>query len=415
MTACHYPCAKCGKIHHWQRSHHHNRQRYCSARCKTAVMAREAKAIDPNDTTSMTKTQNTADNASGIPLTGEIVDGAVSDMSDAVKDFGARFRGAWAGAVEGILRSGAILAEAKEALPHGAWERFVAEELPFGVRTARRLMHIARSPNMTPYVELLGQIDSPKRQIGPSGSDLAATLPPSWRTLYDLSVLPPKLFNDIVAAGAVHATSTRADIKTALAALDRPDTTSALAVAAAATGDHAGYGAILADPPWRFETRGRGGDRMADNHYPTMTFEDICALPVADLAAPDCALFLWITTEQLMRGQEVMAAWGFAYKTVGFVWRKTSGPMGLGYWTRKQTELCLLGTRGKPRRQGQDVEDIIEAPRGRHSAKPEDQYGRIERLVAGPYLELFARRARPGWDAWGNEPDAGSAPDGEQP
>lgn len=345
--------------------------------------------------TGMTMSDDTTARTDAI--TGEILDGALQqDMTAEITEFGTQFRQTWSQAVEGILRSGAVLAQAKDALAHGAWERFVEQELPIGSRTARRLIAIHRSKNINDL-----------RLNRTHGSDL----PPSWRTLYDLAVLPKDDFHGLLAAGQITPEMRRTDIKRAVAALSRPDTRAELSEVVAVQPKD-GYGAILADPPWRFETRGRGGDRMADHHYPTLSFEDICALPVADLAAPDCALFLWITTEQLMRGQDVMASWGFAYKTVAFVWRKTSGPMGLGYWTRKQTELCLLGVRGQPRRMGADVEDIIEAPRAGHSAKPEEQYARIERLVAGPYVELFARDARRGWDAWGNELDAGSNPTG---
>jgi N6-adenosine-specific RNA methylase IME4 len=100
-------------------------------------------------------------------------------------------------------------------------------------------------------------------------------------------------------------------------------------------------------------------------------------------------------------------AWGFEFKTCAFVWVKSKlggyPHVGMGYWTRKQTEQCWLFTRGKPKRIGKGVEQLIHCPRGAHSAKPDLQYDAIERLVGGPRLELFARSARPGWSAWGNE------------
>src|SRR4029079_10775122 len=112
-----------------------------------------------------------------------------------------------------------------------------------------------------------------------------------------------------------------------------------------------------------------------------------------------------------------ITAWGFAYKTGGFVWAKAHAGqiemfqdevqplMGTGYWTRANTEVCLLATRGKPKRLNADVRQAIIAPRREHSRKPDGIHERIERLVAGPYLELFARQRRPGWDCWGNEVD----------
>jgi N6-adenosine-specific RNA methylase IME4 len=169
------------------------------------------------------------------------------------------------------------------------------------------------------------------------------------------------------------------------------------------------YGVIYADPPWRFEVWSDGGkDRSAENHYPTMTFDQIAALPVDDLAAPDCALFLWAVMPQLAEALTLIEAWGFTYKTCGFNWVKTNGDgspaMGMGYWTRSNAEICLLATRGQPKRLAADVRQVVLAPRGAHSAKPDRIAADIERLVAGPYVELFRRgEARPGWDAWGNE------------
>ena len=114
------------------------------------------------------------------------------------------------------------------------------------------------------------------------------------------------------------------------------------------------YGAILADPPWAFETWSTGGltFRSAEHHYDTQSKDWMKSLPVADLAAKDCVLFLWVVDSHLAEGLELMRCWGFEYKTRAFVWVKTcrSDParprMGLGYWTRKQSELCIMGTRG---------------------------------------------------------------------
>lgn len=195
-----------------------------------------------------------------------------------------------------------------------------------------------------------------------------------------------------------------------------------------------GFGAILADPAWRFATyskagRGRcpdGQSRAAqrqnrpENHYATMALDEIKALPVRESAARDCVLMLWCVDPMVPQALEVGAAWGFTFKTVGFVWaklRRTASrrhllhdepdhklfPIGTGYWTRANPELCLLFTRGKPKRVSAAERKLIVAPRREHSRKPDEQYERIERLVAGLYLELFARDQRPGWTAWGNE------------
>jgi N6-adenosine-specific RNA methylase IME4 len=192
------------------------------------------------------------------------------------------------------------------------------------------------------------------------------------------------------------------------------------------------YGAILADPPWRFSTySARGKDRAAERWYDCMSLDDICAMGVGQYAARDCVLFLWVTDPFLREAFRVIDAWGFKYKTVGFYWvkenwvelsatekrangwsrdmtaRKQVNPIGTGYWTRANPEQCLLATRGSPRRLNADVRKLIIAPRREHSRKPDEVYPRIERLCSGPYLELFARGRRPGWDALGDEVDAG--------
>jgi N6-adenosine-specific RNA methylase IME4 len=169
------------------------------------------------------------------------------------------------------------------------------------------------------------------------------------------------------------------------------------------------YGTILVDPPWHWQARSpRGEGRSAARHYDVMSFTDLCALPVADLAARDCALFLWATDPLLPRAIELIEAWGFVYKTVGFVWVKTNAVdggffTGMGFWTRANAELCLLATRGRPQRLAKDVRRLVIAPRREHSRKPDQVRERIERLVPGPRVELFARSSAPCWDSWGDE------------
>ena len=178
-----------------------------------------------------------------------------------------------------------------------------------------------------------------------------------------------------------------------------------------------GYRVIYADPPWSFATYSdKGKGRSAEAHYDCMPLAAIKALPVRELAAEDAILLLWATDPLLPRAFEVIEAWGFAYKTVGFYWVKLNrgrggGPAfteadfftGLGFWTRANPEPCLLATRGRPKRRAGDVRRLLVAPRREHSRKPDEAYGRIEALADGPYLELFARGSRPGWDGWGRE------------
>ena len=172
------------------------------------------------------------------------------------------------------------------------------------------------------------------------------------------------------------------------------------------------FGAILADAPWSFRTWSKTRQTRAAD-YDVMDVENIKSLPVVDLAADDCVLFLWAISPMLPQALTVMDAWRFTFKSVAFYWAKTTPKTdsswapkwhcGLGYWTRANAELCLLGTRGKPKRLSKSVQQLIVAPRREHSRKPDEIHDRIERLVAGPYLELFARQTRPGWSAWGNE------------
>lgn len=182
------------------------------------------------------------------------------------------------------------------------------------------------------------------------------------------------------------------------------------------------FGAILADPPWAFRTfsgENMTPHRCAEDHYRTLTLEQLAALPVGEFAAKDCALFMWLVGSHLAEGIELARAWGFEFKTDAFYWLKqrmidadqvnmftgdiAEPRISFGYWTRKQVEPCWLFTRGNPRRRSASVRQAIIAPRREHSRKPDEQYARIEALVGGPYLELFARTVRPGWNVWGNE------------
>ncbi|MGH6851358.1 MAG: MT-A70 family methyltransferase [Methylocella sp.] len=172
------------------------------------------------------------------------------------------------------------------------------------------------------------------------------------------------------------------------------------------------YGVIYADPPWSFRNwSAKGTGRNAISHYDCLDPAALAALPVADLAADDCVLFLWAIDPLLPRALDLIRAWGFEYKTVGFYWVKlNSAPKhdadyftGLGYWTRANPEQCLMATRGKPPRKAKNVRRLVVEKRRQHSRKPDCVRERIEALVDGPYLELFARETKPGWDCWGDQ------------
>jgi N6-adenosine-specific RNA methylase IME4 len=179
------------------------------------------------------------------------------------------------------------------------------------------------------------------------------------------------------------------------------------------------YKVICADPPWTFGTYShKGKGRSPEAYYDCLSVDAIAALPVREWAARDCVLFLWTTDPLLEKAFAVIRAWGFTYKTVGFYWAKLnkSGPRlvyddgsfftGLGFWTRANPEPCLLATRGHPRRRSAGVRKLVVSPRREHSRKPEEVYERIEALCEGPYLEMFARSPRRGWDSWGLETGA---------
>lgn len=176
------------------------------------------------------------------------------------------------------------------------------------------------------------------------------------------------------------------------------------------------YDVIYADPPWRYQDKKCNG--ACALHYDTMKIQDIKDLPVKELAAKDCVIFMWITYPMLKEGIELMEAWGFKYKTIGFQWiklNKKNGQkfFGLGRWTRGNTEACFIGVRGKPSRKSNSVSQIIEEVIGPHSQKPEVVRDKIRELMGAElnYIELFARQHFEGWDCWGNE--VGKLDDGQ--
>lgn len=195
------------------------------------------------------------------------------------------------------------------------------------------------------------------------------------------------------------------------------------------------FGTIMADPPWQFQNKtGKvAPEHKRLNRYPTMTLDAICAMPVAELAAPTAHLYLWVPNALLPEGLQVMSSWGFSYKS-NLIWekiRKDGGPdgRGVGFYFRNVTEILLFGVRGPNARtlapgrsqvnfiageepvepaeaagQGPDG-DLLKTRKREHSRKPDEQYAVIESCSRGPYLELFARGERPGWSVWGNQAD----------
>lgn len=171
------------------------------------------------------------------------------------------------------------------------------------------------------------------------------------------------------------------------------------------------YDIIYADPPWAYHDTLGGNAKMGAMPYPTMTNEEICAMPIGNkIAKKDSILFMWATMPKLQEALDVIKAWGFKYKTCAFCWVKQnpkSGGVyaGLGRWVQGNAELCLLATKGHPHRISKSVKQIVMAPRGKHSAKPSEVRDRIVQLMGEDTdrIELFARDYADGWDCWGNE------------
>jgi N6-adenosine-specific RNA methylase IME4 len=182
------------------------------------------------------------------------------------------------------------------------------------------------------------------------------------------------------------------------------------------------FGTVLADPPWRFSNR---TGKVAPEHrrlsrYDTMTLEDICALPVAEVAAEQSHLYLWVPNALLAEGLQVMRAWGFTYKS-NIVWHKVrrdggSDGRGVGFYFRNVTELVLFGVRGSLRTldPGRRQVNLLATRKREHSRKPDELYPIIEGCSPGPRLELFARYPKPGWQVWGNEAPDDITPRGRQ-
>ncbi|AOF97422.1 MT-A70 family methyltransferase [Sphingobium sp. RAC03] len=182
----------------------------------------------------------------------------------------------------------------------------------------------------------------------------------------------------------------------------------------AATAKGKRYGTIMADPPWQFQNRtGKvAPEHKRLNRYSTMTLEEICALPVADIAADPSHLYLWVPNALLPDGLKVMESWGYRYIS-NIVWHKVrkdggSDGRGVGFYFRNVTELLLFGVRGKNARTldpGRSQVNMIQTRKREHSRKPDEQYDIIESCSWGPRLEMFSRGARKGWDVWGNQAD----------
>ena len=323
-------------------------------------------------------------------------------LSVGAQNFGGwpeRITGCWRASVLGILNTGRLIAGAKAALEHGEFEAMVANALPFTARTAQRLMAIAADERISA---------NPTR---------VSLLPAAWGTIYELTKLDDAELEKHFDNGTIGPDIERAEVTALRKAAARAPAAAEYAARVAegckvadlavCADSGAQFNVFYADPPWHFDTYSEAGEDRSPA-YDTKALDAIKALPVAALSAKNSVLLLWAVMNQLPQALEVIAAWGFTFKTIAFTWVKQnkSGEglfTGMGYWTRANAELCLLATKGSPTRRDRGVPQVLMAPIAEHSRKPDEFYERIERLVDGPYLELYARRQRSGWMSWGNE------------
>lgn len=320
------------------------------------------------------------------------------------RDISSQWHDAKTAARDAIFAIGQSLLDAKAALPHGEFEAMIRRDLPFEPGTARKYMALAQADWLK---------RAPVRDLPIDG----------WSGLYEISKLGEAGTLAAIEAGEITADTPRSKVSRILKRHKAEAAASSVPVAPPVAGCSvddlhrlvaAGcrFPVFYADPAWPFETRSDlGKDKSPEMHYATMTIEDICAMPIGDLAADDCMLFMWIVPWLLPEAIEVLRAWGFEFKSVAFYWIKAevgeAGALitdtGTGYYTRKSVEQCWIATRGNPSPLATDVRDFRLIRRGRHSEKPEAFAADIEKISAGPYLELFARRPRAGWSVWGNE------------
>lgn len=174
------------------------------------------------------------------------------------------------------------------------------------------------------------------------------------------------------------------------------------------------YGIIYADPPWSYSDKHCSGAAL--NHYSTMTIDELKTLPVKDIAAADCTLFIWATYPKMQEALDIITAWGFKYRSIAFQWIKLnkSGSgffFGLGRWTRGNSEPCLIAVKGKPKRISASVGQLVLSPLRNHSQKPPIVHDKIVELMGDlPRIELFARDKVLGWDCWGDQAPTESEP-----
>ena len=317
----------------------------------------------------------------------EIITPEIMEAADYVREL-------WRRGVEAIIETGQRLIEIREKYRDqpGIWSWLIGDHqwrdrprdqrpLPFSKSMVYMLISIAESERLLQH---------------------CGALPSDSYTLFSLIQLPAAVFDEIAANGTIRPELKRADVQLLLNRISRAKRFKALGAPALPDDP---VPVLLADPPWQFKVwEESSAYGAALEHFPTMSLEDICALPIGDCATKDAILFMWTTAPMLREAFAVLDAWGFEFKT-GMVWDKER--QGMGYYVRNQHEDLLIATRGDiplpdP---GNKPISVIRAVRGKHSAKPHVVYDHIERMYPGlRKREFFARYWRPGWEKpWGNQ------------
>lgn len=308
-----------------------------------------------------------------------------------LQDYPSRITACWRQSVWAIIETGRLIAEAKEAMEHGSFLAMVQEQLPFGPRTAQRLMAIAGDIRL-------------------QDATLASHLPASWDTIYTISTLDDATLEARITDGTINPEMGRAELSTAIKQQKRNSWEKVYAglLLAAPTRK---YGVIVEDFEWDFITRSDAGkDRAAANHYPT-SHEAHTAAEILRrtqerfaCAADDCVLWMWAPPPHLAIAIDVMRMRGFDYRS-NYTWVKDR--IITGYWSRMKHEHLLIGVKGEMRcpAPGTQWDSVIQAASDKHSAKPDAFLEMIEAYYPHiPKLELNRRPPpRPGWACWGNE------------
>jgi N6-adenosine-specific RNA methylase IME4 len=309
-------------------------------------------------------------------------------MTSSIQSWISQISSVWRSGLTPVLECGRLLQAAKDELKRGEFLEMIEQKLPFKARTAQRLMAVASDERL-------------------SNATHGPHLPPSWRTLYELTKLDDKTFSKALTEGKIRSDMERSEVAEIRDNAKRLETKTNESQKGCTVddlrkliADGRKYGTIYADPPWLYSNQGTRA--ATSNHYEGMTVDEICALPIAQLADDNCHLHLWTTNGFLFECPKIISAWGFEFRST-FAWVKPQ--IGIGNYWRNSHELLLTAIRGPDSKHFNDasLRSWVEADRTRHSAKPHIVREYLERASPGPRLELFAREAVTGWDVWGNE------------